>query len=244
MGTDLVPLGDESPFALLRMAPNDAHDLLRDALGGESLKISDLDRVKVPSGGGTTWELPTLDGEKAVKEIEGVIIHRATRRAYWEYAMEDRPDDDDGRPQCSSSDGELGVGEPGGACATCPYNEFESDIKGGPGKACKEMRQLFVLTPDDILPLVVTIPPASLANVKAYLLRLLRAQLSPSDVVTKITLTKAENNNKIKFSKVTLERSANLEPDARLRVREYATMMAPAFEQAARVDREEAGDSA
>lgn len=244
MGTELVPNGDQSPFALLRMNPTDAQELLRDALGGESLSIRDLDRVKVPSGGGTTWELPTLDGETAVKEIEGVIIHRATRRAYWEYAMEDRPDGDDGRPQCSSDDGELGLGDPGGSCATCPYNEFESDIKGGPGKACKEMRQLFVLTKDDILPLVVTVPPASLANVKAYLLRLLRAQLSPSDVVTKIALQKAESGGKIKFSKVTLERAANLDPEARQRVREYSTMMAPAFEQAARVEREETGDTA
>lgn len=242
MAEDLVPIGDDSPFALLRMEPNEAHELLRDALGGESLGFKDLDRIKVPSGGGQSWEIPSLDGVTAATRIDGVIIHRATRRAYWPWTLEDRPDDDDGRPVCQSNDGIVGVGDPGGPCVECPFNEFGSDIKGGPGKACKETRQLFVLTKDDLLPLVVTIPPASLANVKAYFLRLLRAQINPMDVVTGIGLEKAKNGRGTAFSKVTLTRSGTLAPEARTTLREYATAMAPAFEQAAFVERDEAGD--
>lgn len=233
MGTDLVPLGDDSPFALLRMDATEATDLVRDALGGEALSIGDLDRVKVPSGGGTSWEVPTLAGDIAQKEIEGVIINIASRRAYWPYPMEDRPDDDDGRPACQSNDGTIGIGDPGGDCNLCPFNEFGSDIKGGPGKACKETRQLFVLTKNDILPLVITIPPGSLANVKAYRLRLLRAQLSTSDVVSKIGLEKLKNQGGIVFSRVTLAAGEALSPDARQRVREYTAAMAPAMEHVA-----------
>lgn len=242
MGTEIVPAGDDSPFALLRMDATEASDLLRDALGGDSLSISDLDRVKVPSGGATNWEVPSLEGEVAVKEITGVIIHRATRRSYWPYTMEDRPDDSDGRPVCQSYDGDTGIGDPGGDCAVCPFNEYETDIKGGPGKACKETRQLFVLTENDILPLVVTIPPASLANVKNYFLRLLRAQLMPSDVVTRIGLERLENSRKTKFARVTLTTGGRLSPEAKARLRAYATQLAPAMEHAASVDQEDIAD--
>lgn len=241
MADELVPYGEDSPFALLRLQGTEANDLIRDALGGESLSIGDLDRIKVPSGGGTTWEVPTLEGEVSTKVIEGVIIHNARRRAYWPYPMEERPDDDDGKPACQSNDGDFGIGDPGGDCISCPFNEFGSDIKGGPGKACKETRQLFVLTKDDLLPLVVTIPPASLANVKAYMLRLLRAQIDLKDVVTHISLEKAESGNKIKFAKVALKAGARLEPAAKARVREYAALMAPAMDLAARVEQDEIG---
>lgn len=232
MSQELVPVGDTSPFALLRMSGSDAAELVRDALGGEKLSAGDLDRVKVPAGGAVSWEVPTLDGEISMKVLEGVVVHRANRRAYWPYSMEDRPDDDDGRPVCQSFDGEVGLGDPGGNCAECPFNEFGSDIKGGPGKACKETRQLFLLTKDDLLPIAVTIPPASLANVKAYFLRLLRAQLSPSDVVTRLTIAKEKNSRGTAYGRVELTAGERLDADAKVRMRQYATMIAPAVQAA------------
>lgn len=241
MASDLVPIepGDDSPYALLRMEPEDARDLLREALGGDSLAFKDLDRIKVPSGGGVTWEVPSLEGEIATKELTGVVIHRATRRSYWPYSMEDRPEGDDGRPTCASVDGELGIGDPGGSCAECPYNEFGSDIKGGPGKACKETRQVFLLTENDLLPLAVTIPPASLATAKAYFLRLLRNQQSPNEVVTTLTLSKQKSQGNIGYSRVEFSRSGVLSPAAKQRVREYAAIVAPAMEAAAVVKQDE-----
>jgi hypothetical protein len=241
MASDLVPIqsGEDSPYALLRMEASDAKELLREALGGESLAFKDLDRIKVPGSGGTTWEVPSLEGDVALKELTGVIIHRATRRSYWPYSLEDRPEGDDGRPSCASIDGEIGLGDPGGSCAECPYNEFGSDIKGGPGKACKETRQLFLLTENDLLPLAVTIPPSSLANAKAYFLRLLRNQLSPQDVVTTISLTKEKNAAGIGYARVEFARSGVLSPEAKQRVREYAAAMAPAMEAAAVVKQDE-----
>jgi hypothetical protein len=235
----LIEPGDDSPYAVLRQDPNDLRELLADALGGETLAFKDLDRIKVPSGGGTTWEIPTLNGEVATKEIRGVIIHRATRRSYWPTPLEDRGDDDDGRPDCASVDGRVGIGNPGGDCASCPMNEWNSDIKGGPGKACKETRQLFVLTENDLLPLAITIPPGSLAGAKDYFMRLLRAQLSPTDVVTVISLSKQQNAAKINFARVEFTAAERLSPEARNRVKEYATAMRPAMELAAMVKQDE-----
>lgn len=228
MSTELVPVGEESPFAVLRMAPDEAQELLQDALGGDTLSFSDLDRIKVPSGGGQSWEIPSLTGDVSARVLEGVIVHKEDRRAYWPYTVEDRPDDSDGRPDCQSTDLIMGIGSPGGECSSCPFNEFNSDIKGGPGKACKETRQLFVLTKNDLLPIVLTVPPTSLRNVREYFVRLLRAQVSPLSVVTSIGLEKADNG-KFKFSKVTLTAGERLTPDATGRLRAYAEAMMPAM---------------
>lgn len=241
MGNELVPIqsGEESPYALLRMDIKDVRDLLQEALGGDTLGFKDLDRIKFPSGGGTTFEIPTLNGEVATREIVGVIIHKVTRRSYWPIPLDERSDDDDGRPDCASVDGLLGVGNPGGSCLDCPMNDFGSDVRGGPGKACKETRQLFILTPNDLLPICVTVPPGSLATVKDYFMRLLRAQKKPSQVVTRITLEKAQNAAKINFAKAQFAVAGELDEDAAARVQDYAEQMRSAMEMAATVKQNE-----
>jgi len=215
------------------MDQSELAELIRDTLEGESLHAHDLDRVKVPSGGSTTWEVPSLDGEVSMKVIEGVIVSRATRRAYWS-----NPEPTDEAPQCSSEDGVEGVGDPGGPCTECPFNEWGSSPKGA-GKACKETRQLFVVQPDSLIPIVVTVPPASLANVKAYLLRLLRAQIKGTDVITKISLEKVNNKQGTPYARVLLAAGERLDPEASARMRAYAAAMEPAFQAAARVERSE-----
>lgn len=231
---ELVKAGSESTFAVLRMEQNELRDLIRENLGGESLSPRDLDRVKVPAGGGTTWEVPSIAGDVAEKTIRGVVVHRATRRAYWEQSY----DETGGgvQPDCFSDDGVLGHGEPGGPCSDCPFNEFESG-RDGISKACKEIRQLFVLPEDSLIPIVVNVPPGSIANVKAYFLRLLRASLQITDVVTVIGLEKAVSKGGKGFSRVTLTAGERLEPEAAALLREYAGELQPAFRAAARVTR-------
>ena len=232
MSTDLVPAGGDSPYAVLRMETADIQELLRENLGGDTLNPNDLDRVKVPAGAGTRWEIPTISGTEAVQTIEGVIVHRASRRAYWPEKFSGANDP----PQCFSDDGINGVGTPGGSCADCPLNQFGT---AGDGKACKETRQLFVLTADSLIPVVVTIPPASLANVKAYFLRLLRNQLTPLDVVTNISLEKAQSKGGIDYSRVVLTAGGRLDLDATARLKAYAAELEPAFQAAARIERDE-----
>lgn len=225
--SDLVPYGEDSPFALLRMEGQEVRDLLQDTLGADGISASDLDRVKVPSGGGTTWEIPTLDGDVATKELEAVILHDETRRVYWPYAMEERPDDEDGRPHCFSTDGVTGQGKPGGDCRTCPFNVFGTDVKGGPGKACKEQRQLFLLMKADLLPLTLNVPPGSLGSFKAYKMKLIRGQVAPTDTVTKITLKKEKNQGNVSFARMEFLATERLDPDAKVRVRDYKAMLMP-----------------
>jgi hypothetical protein len=62
------------------------------------------------------------------------------------------------------------MGKPGGDCHKCPLAQFGSavDQKGQPGKgqACKSMRMLLFLRQDDMIPMIVNLPPTSLQNAK------------------------------------------------------------------------------
>lgn len=224
-GTDLVIAGGESNFLALRMDQNEVLDMIEETLGGETLQPQDLDRVKVPSGGGTTWEVPTLDGDEATKVIEGVIVDAVTRRAYWSKPY----DGSNESPECFSNDGKVGTGDPGGICNGCPFNEFES-AANGVGKACKETRQVFVLLEDSLIPIVVTVPPASLTNLKQYRLRLLRGQRSLLSQTTKITLSKEKNSTGIEYSEVVFARGRDLDPEAVAQMKAYQAMLKPAVD--------------
>jgi len=81
----------------------------------------------------------------------------------------------DNPPDCSSAFGEVPdpwiENPPAKSCASCAYNVFGSG-KGGRGKACKDVKQLLVLPPNkiqtDAMPLLLSVPPASLRHLTSY----------------------------------------------------------------------------
>ena len=68
---------------------------------------------------------------------------------------------DDQPPLCQSFDGKVGYGEPGGTCADCVLNQFGSD-GNNKGKACKNMRMLYLLRSGEYMPIQIALPPTSL----------------------------------------------------------------------------------
>ncbi len=118
-------------------------------------------RIKIPGGGSTQFEIPSDNPEKPdyTPAIEGVILFNHNTNAIWvavsEYDM-------NASPVCSSPDGKTGYGIPGGACAECPFNQYESDPNGGKGKACKNMRSLYILQNNAVMPINLLLPPTSL----------------------------------------------------------------------------------
>ena len=119
-----------------------------------------LQKIKIPSGGGLQFELPGDDPEDPdyAKTLEGVILFNHAAGAYWAAGSED---DEDSLPLCSSVDGVAGIGNPGGACAACPMNAWGTG-KNGSGKACKNMRVLYLLRDGDFMPIQLTLPPTSI----------------------------------------------------------------------------------
>ena len=118
-------------------------------------------RAKIPGGGTLQFELTgeNPDEPEYAKSIEGVLMFTHLANAYWPEGSEY---DDDAPPLCQSVDGKTGSGTPGGMCQDCLLNRFGSDSKGGNGKACKNMRMLYILRSGESLPIPLALPPTSL----------------------------------------------------------------------------------
>ena len=125
----------------------------------EGLRLS-FPRVKIPGGGSLQFEIPSDDPENPdyTKYIEGVILYNHDTCAYWPEGSEY---DDNVTPLCSSVDGKTGYGAPGGICATCALNQYGS-VEKGKGKACKNMRNLYILRSGEHMPMLLSLPPTSL----------------------------------------------------------------------------------
>lgn len=77
-----------------------------------------------------------------------MILYNHDTCAYWPEGSEY---DDNVTPLCSSVDGKTGYGAPGGVCATCALNQYGS-VEKGKGKACKNMRNLYILRSGEHMP--------------------------------------------------------------------------------------------
>ena len=181
---------------------------IKENIGNDRITDRDLDRIVVPLGGGLNWTVPTLEGEDSIKTLDGIIVHWTAPRAYWATGMDvggNTP------PDCSSHDGDVGYGQPGGDCFTCPLNQWAS-AEGGGGKACKEKRMLFLLRASDLLPIVIQAPSTSIQPIKKYLLRLASQGLPYWSVMTSLSLEKGSNSAGIAFSRIS-PKSAGPNPE-------------------------------
>lgn len=198
-------------LAILDSNPQDVLAAVRANVGEAGLSAMDLERIKIPSGGGIAWEVPTLEGVEAQTTFDGVIIWHRQGRVYWSQeigAGAGTP------PDCSSDDCVTGRGDPGGACAVCPMAEFGTARAGeGRGQACKQIWQLFVLRPQDRIPVCVSAPPSSLRAVKQYMLKLVNVGKPYYSVLTRFKLAKAQNKDGIAYAQMLLECAAQLSDD-------------------------------
>jgi hypothetical protein len=212
-------------FLALNHEPDQVRDVVQANLGGQEISPFDLARVRIPGSGGTTWEVPSIEGNIPAKEISGIVVSFRLVRGYWPGEFKGSEP-----PQCSSDDNRVGIGDPGGDCATCPLAEFGSDLKSGRGQACKQMEQWFVLTADQLLPIVLSLPPQSLAPARKYRLNLASAMLRLDQVVTKLTLDTDTNPDGVKYAYAVPTLGGRLDPDEAKRALEYTRMLRPILE--------------
>lgn len=233
MGTDLQPTGLDQ-YPVVKLGAEKTKELIRQNMGDAGGNAFDLDRVTVPTGGGTAFAVPALSGEAESRPIlEGVILHWQDARAYWasEYAGGEPP-------QCASEDGLRGIGDPGGDCTVCPFASFGSDPKGSRGQACKQVRRLFMLMPGQILPVVVSVPPTSIGGMRKYFARLTAAQVPYWRAVTRLRLEGTVNKQGIKFSRIIAGAGAIIPEEDAEPLRAFAEALKPTM-RAASVEHEE-----
>lgn len=169
---------------VLGTRPGALAELIKENVGSE-ISAFDLPRIKVPTGGGQFWQFVNALGPQSVPSLEGVIAHVHRSKSRWDIEYDDATEMTP--PDCSSFDCVTGVGKPGGDCATCPYNQYETAAKGS-GKACKDLADVFIITRTGIMPTVVQVPRTSLKSLKKYGIAIMDAGLSIHDVLTKLTL--------------------------------------------------------
>lgn len=195
---------------------NNALDIIRENLKSQPLSFQLFDIVKSPSGGSTVFSVPGISGEAAEKELTGIILDYTTPRAYW-----DTPDPVEGTPPvCLSQDSILSYeGKP---CSHCPYNDFGSKDGETNAKACKESVLIFLLRPNNIIPLLVRVPVTSKMLFLRYTTRLVGNLTPLSGVVTRITLEKATSKAGKPYALYHFEAVSVLSVEEAARAREFS----------------------
>lgn len=179
-----------------------------------------MQRVKIPGGGNLQFEIRSDDPDNPdyERKLVGVILYHHLANAYWPEGSEY---DDNVPPFCQSFDGKQGYGEPGGVCATCAFNQFGSTASGS-GKACKNMRQVYLLRSGEYLPLQLSLPPTSLRPFNDFMNLAFVARRRPSySAIVEIGLKRAESGG-YTYSVATFRKVRDLEGEGLAAVKSYA----------------------
>ncbi len=194
-----VYLDEEKPsFLVLTNGIEATKAIVRTNLGGEPIRVTDLDRAVNPAGKSTKWEIPGLGDEaEQASEITGVVLCQQPYRIYWKVEFKGGGSP----PDCISIDTIHGQGSPGGECAKCPFNEWGSG-KTPNSKACSFRRRVFILRPEEMLPMQLTLSPINAGALKTYGLRLMnKRQLQLHHVTTRVSLQTATSKNGFEYAK-------------------------------------------
>lgn len=179
-----------------------------------------MQRVKIPGGGNLQFEIRSDDPDNPdyERKLVGVLLYHHLANAYWPEGSEY---DDNVPPFCQSFDGKQGYGEPGGVCTTCAFNQFGSTANGS-GKACKNMRQVYLLRSGEYLPLQLSLPPTSLRPFNDFMNLAFVARRRPSySAIVEIGLKRGESGG-YTYSVATFRKVRDLEGEGLAAVKSYA----------------------
>ena len=70
-------------YAVAKLEGTSPLEVMRENVGAGGLTVFDLDRIKIPTGGGTMWTVPTLEGDTASKDVTGIVVAWREPRAFW-----------------------------------------------------------------------------------------------------------------------------------------------------------------
>ena len=178
-------------------------------------------RIKIPAGGVLQFEIPNGDPQHPdySPTLTGVILFSHASCVYWPEGDEYS---DDVPPLCSSVDGKQGYGEPGGVCETCALSQFGS-ASNGRGKACKNMRVLYLLRSGEFMPLAINLSPTSISPFREFLNQgfAFRKRAIYGSLV-EIGLKRQTNPEGKDYSVATFKRLGDFHGDQLASVRKYA----------------------
>ena len=159
-------IGERYPVLASEAAAAEVASVLKENMG-EGVRSFDFSRIPWPTGIGTSFEVPSVDGSpQSTKKLTGLIVfHKNVRAAYLSKDVTNKP------PDCSSFDGKTGFGIIGydqqparRDCATCPLYGF--------GTVCHPKDAMFILRENQSLPTMIMVPRTSLKNLRNYMMGL------------------------------------------------------------------------
>lgn len=201
-------------------------------------------RITIASGGLNVFKVlePGDETTTTAAEIVGVILFSHKCNVLWGTKFGVKTDGPK-TPDCSSLDGETGIIAATGECRTCdtcPYNQFGSSDSGR-GKACRNMRRVYIMRDGDVFPIILSLPATSLKAFDFYRTRLAVKRKTPAAVITRVKLKSTTSKDDAEFSVAVFEPVGALPAAEVARVRTYAAQ----FEEAAKkVDIDGIDDSA
>lgn len=167
-----------------------------DALNGVTLKFP---RIKLGASGNGKLDVPDAenpDEERSVKEFTGVIVCATASRAMWSEGAT--------VPDCASRDAKYSL--TGTQCATCKHCKFSRDNDGNLVRpACKESRNLYLITEEHTMPLHFIIPPSGIKEYNNFASGLLSSKKTQLGTIVKITVSVETNKANQKFNKAKFE---------------------------------------
>jgi len=219
---DKTALVKREPTGFAIVDVPEAKEVMISAFDQLGISNFQLNRLKVPLGGMTAWEITTLEGSRVEQALDVIVLAvRGRQKAWWPTPMEEGGGGVP--PSCSSTDGVHGRGvnsldaaaEDGThACADCAWNKFGSARNGGKGKDCKDHALLFCFQQGSRIPSLLVVPATSLKALQGYILKLIDAGKRLETVVTRLGLQKAQSQGGITYTTLDLGWSSDLDAEA------------------------------
>lgn len=168
-----------------------------------------LPKIIMPTGNSKEFTVEQQsEDEIQTKNLVGIILYQSAANAYWQESF---GVGDAVVPDCASHDGITPSSQyddvQSETCASCRHNRFGSakDDAGNklPGKACRNVKRVVLLRPDDdSMPCILTVPPSSIKSFDEYMVFLRKKKRPYYTVATELSLETQTNKKGIKYPEI------------------------------------------
>lgn len=242
-GSTSFALAKRETWPLFSQEQGEVMEVVHEQVVGTDDSVFAFERLKVPTGGGTRWEVNTPDGHKLVDDLPCVILDSFNRRGYWIGSEVEGAGLSNSPPDCSSDDMITGRGRRSveddesseQACLDCPLNVWGSG-RNGRGKACSVKKRVFLLLPDSVypIPLFLQVPPTSLKSFSQFARGLARFGTRLHHVTVSLSLKPDKDEGGNPFSRIEIKQLGDrMNDDQRAFMETLRAAMSPALRESA-----------
>ncbi len=220
--SDCKTLATTDNYEILQLSMHELTDLISANLGSGKLTASDMETVKAPTRGATHWSIPSASGTKESEALEGIILYHRDMRSYFEGEYDPQTPT---MPVCWSVGGEVGYGVPGGYCSSCALARFREDGGKSRPPLCKFRKELYIVTPERMLPMRVSITATSAGEIRKYFATLLAERKFFYTVVTRLEAVRDKSNNGMPCTRIKPTQVATVPAEQIPAVRAFAELL-------------------